>query len=277
MNKNKIISIQSKLIYGYVGSNVAELAIQLHGIDTISFPTVLLATHTGHKPVYGKAIEKDRFDELVRGIEALGIIADASCLITGYIGSEDILDSTAVFAKKIKEAYPQIIYVCDPVMGDVDKGMYVPSGVASKLIDKLIPTCDVMTPNHYELEHILGQSVKSAEAINKQVGKHALLSQKTLVVTSCELEDTPENTIETLIVRQNRIKRIQSKRVNLSTTGTGDLFTAMLAARLTLGKDIEDAVSDAMRVISNCLNYILDNNLEEMNARCLVKYIQQDK
>ena len=101
--KDKILSIQSKVVYGYVGNNIAELAIQLHGLDIISFPTVYLSAHTGHRPIHGKAVSKDLFDDLIAGIEAIDVLGTTSCVVTGYIGSEDILLSSSEFIQRIKK------------------------------------------------------------------------------------------------------------------------------------------------------------------------------
>ncbi|MFR9166711.1 MAG: pyridoxal kinase [Dysgonomonas sp.] len=271
--KNKILSIQSKLVYGYVGSNIAEIAIQLHGLDVISFPTVLLATHTGHKPVYGKAIAKNDFDELVKGIEAIGVIKDVSCLITGYIGTEDVLLSASEFVKRIKESYPDIPYICDPVMGDFDQGLYVPAVVAENVQNYLIPLADILTPNFFELKHILGCEPNTIEDLLSAVNKKPFLSDKILVATSCNLEDTPSDKIETIVIRNGQAERIYSKRIDLETTGTGDLFTALLASHIAMGDEICAAVKKASDIISHCLGYISQKGLKEMNAACLVKYI----
>lgn len=272
--EDKILSIQSKLVYGYVGSNVAEIAIQLHGLDIISYPTVLLFTHTGHKPIYGKPIDKELFDELIKGIEVLDVLSSTYCMITGYMGTEEILKSSSPFIQKIKKQYPDKLYICDPVMGDYDQGLYVPEQVAKNLMELLVPFSDIITPNHFELEHILQQKVKTIDDISNTIPRLPLLNNKTIVITSCNLEDTPTDKIETIIFNTGKIERIQSAKVNIETTGTGDLFTALLAAQLTKGKNITEAVGYASHIISQCLDYILHHNLKELNAACLVKYIR---
>lgn len=274
--KDKILSIQSKLVYGYVGSNVAELAIQLHKFDVISFPTVLLSTHTGHQPVYGKAIDKGFFDELVKGIENLNIIESTSCIITGYIGTEDILQSASAFVQKIKKQYPEKPYICDPVMGDYDQGLYVPEKVAQNLMESLVPYSDIITPNHFEIEYILQRKIRTLNDISENIAKLPLLKNKTVVITSCNLEDTPHNQIETVIFHNNKAERVLSPKINIETTGTGDLFTALLSSQLSTGKNITEAVSYASHIISQCLDYILQHNLKELNAACLVKFINNN-
>ena len=272
--KNKILSIQSKLIYGYVGSNVAELAIQLHGLDVISFPTVLLSTHTGHQPVYGKPISKELFDELIKGIEAINVLPDVSCMVSGYMGIKEVLISAAGFLQKTKNNYPDTLYICDPVMGD-NGNLYVPEETADLIINELIPYCDLLTPNHFELEYILKQPVLTLQKMEEELSKHPVLHKKTVIATSCHLEDTPKDKIETIIITNGKANRILTQKVEIETTGTGDLFSALLASGLSKGKSIETSVQYASETISKIMIYMVQNGLPEMNADCLTQYINR--
>ncbi|NDV69773.1 pyridoxal kinase [Dysgonomonas sp. 25] len=274
MKNDKILSIQSRLAYGYVGNNVAELAIQLHGLDVISLPTVLLATHTGHKPIYGRATDKASFDELIKGIEAIHVLDTTACVVTGYIGTDDILGSTLDFVRRIKKQYPDKLYICDPVMGDFDQGMYVPETVAGKIQSELIPLCDVLTPNQFELEHMLGKKIRSIEEVTALVAHSPAFSDKTFIITGCLLEDTPEGIIESLVVRNGKIDRIHSRRIAVTVTGAGDLYTAILASQLARGKDMLAAVQKAADTLSSCFEDLASKGLTEMNAACILKYLK---
>lgn len=273
--KDKILSIQSKVVYGYVGNNIAELAIQLHGLDVISFPTVYLSAHTGHRPIHGKAISKDLFDDLIAGIEAIDILDSTSCVVTGYIGSEEILHSSSEFIQRIKNSFPTKLYICDPVMGDISTGLYVPDIVAEQLITTLIPYCDILTPNQFELEYILKHKVNNITEIIDLIQLNPLLSKKTIVATGCHLEDTPKGQIETIIIRGEDTECIYSQNIDIDTVGTGDLFTAIFASQLTKGKDLVSAVTKASDTISKMLAYITQKGLSEMNAECLLRYIKE--
>ena len=273
--KNKILSIQSKVVYGYVGNNIAELAIQLHGLDVISFPTVFLSAHTGHRPIHGKAISKEFFEELILGIEEIDVLDSTFCIITGYIGSEDILLSSSKFIQRIKKAYPEKLYICDPVMGDINTGLYVPESVAAKLMATLIPYCDILTPNFFELEYILQRKISTIGEIEESVKANSLLAKKIIIATGCHLEDTPEGQIETVVIEGDRVERIYSYNIDIDTVGTGDLFTAIFASQLAKGRDIVAAAIIASETISSVLGYIVEKGMDEMNAECLLKYIRE--
>ncbi len=267
---DKIISIQSRLVYGYVGSNVAELAIQMQGLDTIVFPTVLLSAHSGHQPMHGTAISKDLFDDLVQGIKEIDVLDSTACVTSGYIRTEELVDSIADFVKQIKSSYPNKTYVCDPVMGDIDTGLYIPENVAAKMISSLLPLCSYMTPNFFELQYITGREIATLEDLIAAVKNTPLLKGKTVVATSCHLVDTEDATIETILIDDNRVERIKTSKASIDTVGTGDLFTALFSTQLAKGADAVDAVRVASAKISDILHYMEDKGLEEMNASCLL-------
>lgn len=268
--KDKILSIQSKVVYGFVGNNVAELAIQLHGLDVIAFPTVYLATHTGHKPIFGTSIDKKLFDDLVLGIKNLDIIKTTAHILSGYIGSVGVIESTAQLVQEIKAEYADKLYICDPVMGDVGRDLYVSEEVAKSIIEKLLPLCDVTTPNFFEFQYITGKTVHTYQDIIDTVNEHPVLKDRIVIVTSCELEDTPKDQIEVVIVKGENSKRISAPKVPIEVTGTGDLFTAITTARLAIGEDVIAAVTEATHFVQRALQHTQILGVPELNTRSIL-------
>ena len=270
--RDKILSIQSKLVYGYVGNNIAELAIQLHGLDVIALPTVYLSAHTGHQPVYGTRIEKKLFDDLITGIKNLDILGQVAHMVTGYIGAEEIVDSTANLISEIKSKRSDRLYVCDPVMGD-DEGLYIAEDLAQKIIAKLLPLCDIMTPNHFEFEYIIGKKARSVDEILEAVSTHPILKNKTIIITSCDLDNTPEGKIQSLIVTEGEYHSILSDKVDMVTTGTGDLFAAVTTSQLAMGRGIVSSATTAAQVVTQALSYTAQHGNAEMNAKSILQSV----
>lgn len=270
--RDKILSIQSKLVYGYVGNNIAELAIQLHGLDVIALPTVYLSAHTGHQPVYGARIEKKLFDDLITGIKNLDILGQVAHMVTGYIGAEEIVDSTANLISEIKSKNADRLYICDPVMGD-DEGLYIAEDLAQKIIAKLLPLCDIMTPNHFEFEYIIGKKARSVDEILEAVSTHPILKNKTIIITSCDLDNTPEGKIQSLIVTEGEYHSILSDKVDMVTTGTGDLFAAVTTSQLAMGRGIVLSATTAAQVVTQALSYTAKHGNAEMNAKSILQSV----
>ena len=71
--------------------------------------------------------------------------------MSGYVGSKSFLKEVIQVVKELRETNPNIIYVCDPVMGDHGK-FYVPEELMSIYRDELLPLANMITPNQFEAE-----------------------------------------------------------------------------------------------------------------------------
>lgn len=271
MNKrNKILTIQSQVAYGYVGNNIAKLAIELHGIDAIVIPTIILSSHTDYDEVYGDKVPAELFNDLIRGITAIKISDDISHIITGYYGSKDLILLSKDCICKLK-TNQQCIYVCDPVMGDNGK-LYVPEEVAQSIIEELIPLSDIIVPNYFELEYILQDKFNSPAKLLELIQQNQVLKDKVVILTNAIFSGTPNNMTETIIICNGKMKRILSEYVHARFVGTGDLFTSLFTSMIATGKSIEEAVTNSALYISKVLEYLKSQNCTEISTEALLKY-----
>jgi pyridoxine kinase len=78
-------------------------------------------------------------------------------MLTGYIGSATFLDAIEGVVDRVKDKSPNLKYVCDPVLGDVENGVgnyYVPEELVGLFRTKIIPKSFMITPNQFEAEKI---------------------------------------------------------------------------------------------------------------------------
>ncbi|WP_343691849.1 pyridoxal kinase [Chitinophaga sp.] len=269
MPKN-IISIQSQVASGYVGNNIAGFAIQLHGIDLTLLPTVFLSAHTGHPVIFGEAISPALLSDLVKGIGAINIPADADYLISGFCNLPENID---IIANAVLQ-YPHLKFVYDPVFGDFHcGGLYFEEAIAHYSVNRLLPYARILTPNHWELEFILKKKFQTIDELRAAIEQNDLLTDKTIILTSANLTDTPPDVMEVVLIRQNTFTRFNGPKIALETTGTGDLFTAIVTSQLTLQKSLEDAIRIAMNFIHHTLSYVQSVNEKELSAAALMKHV----
>lgn len=269
MPKN-IISIQSLVATGYVGNNIAGLAIQLHGIDLVMLPTVMLSNHTGHPTISGEAVSPKLLSELVNGVDAINIPAQTDYLISGFCNLQDNMDIIADTVRR----YPHIQFVYDPVFGDFHSGgLYFAAEIAAYSVEKLLPLAHILTPNHWELEYILKMPFRTFAEVVSAVQAHDILKEKTVILTSANLEDTPPDQIEVILIKGDHTARFRAPRIPLETTGTGDLFTAIVTSQLTLVRSLEQAIRIAMDFIDKTLAYLQANNLKELSAAAIMQHV----
>lgn len=266
-SERSIISIQSLVSTGYVGNNVAGFAIQLHGLNIVVLPTVMLSSHTDQKVYYGEVIKPELFEKLTRGISEIEIYQNTKYLLTGYIRDNDLITLSRSFISNWKELDIKNIYVYDPVFGDSRAGgLYIPQEVADYSLEQLLPLADVITPNQFELEYILKEEIKREEQLLNLINNHPQLSTKKVVLTSAILEDTPDNLIEVILIADGKVHRFVSQKINIELVGTGDLFASILTSQLALGRGIDKAIEVGMHFLCSVLEYAEAAHLPEMDA-----------
>ena len=199
-----VISIQSQVAFGHVGNSAAVFPMQLHGIDVIAVPTTLLSNRPGYQTIRGRVLDAELVADLLRGIEERGAVDSATMILSGYLGSAANAAVVADFVARAKAKNPALLYCCDPVLGDRDRGLFVHADIPPLVRDLLCPLADIVTPNHFEFEWLSGAKAATIDQLLKAA--RAFMARGTVVITSAELDDTPEGEIESLAVE--RAKRL---------------------------------------------------------------------
>src|SRR5690606_22463065 len=108
----------------------------------------------------GTILDAELVADLLRGVEERGLVERAAVLLTGYLGSPAIAKHVARFAEAARARNPNLVYLCDPVMGDDDLGILVADGLADIFRHRLVPLASIITPNQFELELLSGRTVR---------------------------------------------------------------------------------------------------------------------
>jgi pyridoxine kinase len=264
-----VISIQSQVAWGHVGNSAAVFPMQMHGIDVIAVPTTLLSNRPGYPTLRGRVLEAPLVADLLQGIEERGAVESSAMILSGYLGSAEIAASVADFVARAKARNPALRYACDPVLGDRDRGLFVRADIPPLMRDRLVPLADILIPNHFELELLCGAMATTRPATIDQVIAlaHQASGRATVVVTSAELADTPQDEIETVAVEtssKGRAWRVRTPKLPISPSGTGDLFGGLFVSARVAGKSTPDALSHAASAIFAVLERTAARGTEEM-------------
>jgi pyridoxine kinase len=236
-----VISIQSQVVHGKVGNGAAVPALQAFGLTVAAVPTALLSNHPHYPTMRGRLIEPELLADLLRGVEERDLIDDDTTIITGFLGSVANARVVAEFVAGAKTRRPGLTYICDPVLGDDDLGGFAAPGLDRAFRDDLLPLADIGTPNAWELRHLTG----IGEASDLRSGVRALKARGTrqLVVTGGVAIGSITRTI---VCGSAEDWQIETPRLPVRPAGTGDLLTALLAARLRGGCNLAQAASLAV-------------------------------
>jgi len=202
--------------------------------------------------------------DLLRGIEERGAVEGTAMILSGYLGSPEIGAVVADFVARAKSRNPKLIYCCDPVLGDRDRGLFVAADIPPLVRDRLCPLADIITPNHFEFEFLCGAKATTSAQLIEAAQALRARGPSTVIVTSAELEDTPRGEIETLAIEQSSAWRVGTPKLPISPNGTGDLFAALFAAARVQGKDTRGTLGHAVSAIFAVLERTAARGTEEM-------------
>jgi pyridoxine kinase len=244
-----VISIQSQVAFGHVGNSAAVFPLQMHGIDVIAVPTTLLSNRPGYATIRGRVLDAPLVADLLLGIEERGAVDSCKMILSGYLGSPEIAAVVADFVARARARNPTLLYCCDPVLGDRDRGLFVQADIPPLVRDRLCPLADLITPNHFEFEWLCGTKATTTGQVIAQAQALLARGPSTIVVTSAELADTPDGEIETLAIERSRAWRVRTPKLPISPSGTGDLFAALLVAARVGRSNTPDALGHAASAI----------------------------
>jgi pyridoxine kinase len=126
-----ILSIQSHVAFGHVGNASAVFPMQRLGCEVWPIHTVQFSNHTGYGAWKGRVFDGPAIEEIVEGIAERGVLPSCGGVLSGYMGSADIGTAILSAVGRVREANPAALYCCDPVIGDVGRGVFVRPGIPS--------------------------------------------------------------------------------------------------------------------------------------------------
>ncbi len=222
-----ILSIQSWVAYGHVGNASAIFPLQRLGAEVWGIHTVQFSNHTGYGAWRGQVFGAELIRECVEGIEERGALPRCDAVLSGYMGSAEIGAAILDAARRVKAANPAALWCCDPVIGDVGRGVFVRPGIPEFLRDAALPAADIATPNQFELEWLTGRSVTTLDEAKEAVAALQAMGPRCVLVTSLRLAGTPEGEIGMLAGEGGRFWRLATPMLPLSVNGAGDAIAAL--------------------------------------------------
>ncbi|MFL6134634.1 MAG: pyridoxal kinase PdxY [Nocardioidaceae bacterium] len=227
-----ILSIQSLVAYGHAGNSAALFPLQRLGKVVWPVMTVHFSNHTGYGDWRGPLLTSQDVAEVILGVEDRGALEKCEAVLSGYQGAEDVGAVILDAVSRVKGHNPEAIYCCDPVMGDVGRGMFVRPGIPEFMRDRVVPAADVVTPNHFELDFLAGTTSTTLSGLLKAADRVRASGPSVVLVTSTILEDTPDEALDMIAVSDEGAWRTRTPRLSVSPPGAGDLTAAVFLANV---------------------------------------------
>ena len=251
-----ILTLQSHVAMGHVGLEAARLPLYLAGFDLWALPTVLFSNHPGHGHFKGAHTPQNMVLDMLEGVDQMQNWPLCAGILTGYMGQADTARLVFEKLRQIKAQNPHLSFCLDPVMGDNDTGLYVADDLPDIFLSAL-DFADILTPNHFELELLVGQKLTTLEALIDACQTLRKRGTKCVVVTSVDLLEFGADKIGLVAVSDSEHLLCLTDKIPLKgrPNGAGDCFAAMLYGDYLRHGNLKTSLNHAANAIFSLIAF----------------------
>jgi pyridoxine kinase len=222
-------SIQNTAGMGFIGNQAVFAIANALGARVISAPTSYASAHAGFAARSSWVADPQQFRKDV----AFLVSQQPGVLVIGYVPRPNLIDIIATQLADYKG-----VVLLDPVIGDYQKGLYVSPETARELRDSLLPLSQIVTPNRFEAEVLLGLRPgqdDNAAAEDAFLNGMLHLGPQAVVITSFE-RNVDRRRATLLFTNGYGYYRIHAPYYpTFPAHGVGDVFAGATATFVALG------------------------------------------
>jgi pyridoxine kinase len=234
------------------------------GVEVWPVHTVQFSNHTGYGSWKGRVFDAGMIGEVVAGIEQRGVLGECDGVLSGYMGSAEIGMAILEALVNVRRANPGAKYCCDPVIGDVGRGIFVRKGIPEFMKNKAVPAADIITPNQFELDYLSGRTSKTLRQTRDAVKAVHNLGPSVILVTSLLTDETPADAIDLLASDASGCFIVRTPKLPLVVNGAGDAIAALFFAHYLQDPNLAEALSSAVSAIFGVLAKTAENGAREI-------------
>lgn len=254
----KIAVINDLSGFGKCSLSVAMPIISACGIQCCPLTTGVFSNQTGYDS-YKSVDFTEYLPEFIAQWKRLNPKFDA--ILTGFIPNSKQGNIIIDFIKEFKST--STLVVVDPVMGDDGSIYHCYDSESLKAVSKLTDIADVITPNLTELCILCNEDYSSLAKAKEQELMDKIYNMsssfdKTVITTGIKLDGFVANTVYS----DGNFNIVKSRLLGGGFSGTGDILSSFVTAKLVNGDNAVNAVGDASKFIEKAIEKTLSDNEE---------------
>ena len=239
-------------------------------IQCCPLPTSIFSNHTGFKSFYYTDFT-DHMNAYMNEWSKLDLSFNA--ILTGFLSSVEQIHIVKRFFEEFKRE--STITIIDPVMGDYGKLYPTYSPLLAEQMSSLIPYADIITPNLTEA-CILTKTDYCREADETKLleicQKLSDLGPKKIVISGIERGNDLENFV---FEAGESPVTVKEHKAGPCRSGTGDVFSSIIAADAVNGFDLIRSVHHASSFIGKVLRRAIELDLPKTDGICFEEFLTE--
>lgn len=262
--QKKIAVINDISGFGKCSITVSMPIISYMGIQCCPVPTSIFSNHTGF-PHFFFDDYTDRMQDYIQQWKLLGLKFEA--ITSGFLGSKEQIAVVTDFIKQFRTGRTTV--VIDPVMGDHGKLYSTYNDEMCTEMKKLVSFADIITPNLTECCRLTDTPFKEKGWKKKELFTMAeALSAKgpeKIVITGIPQGEFIAN----YVYQKGQEPRIlRTHKEGTERSGTGDIFSSIIAADAVNGVGFDESVKKASNFIRKCILKTVELDIPKTDGVC---------
>lgn len=272
-NQKKIAVINDMSGFGRCSLAVAIPIISHLKVQCCAVPTSIFSNHTGFKEFFFDDYT-DRMQEYIDNWKKLNLKFEG--ITSGFLGSEKQINIVKKFINDFQTKRTKVII--DPVMGD--NGVKYPTYTDDmcQAMNELVEYADTLTPNLTEACILTGMQYKSDNWKLKELNELArMLSERgpeNVVITGIRQGGFIANYV---YQKGNDSKIVKTHRIGTERSGTGDVFSSIIAADAVNGEDFYKSVKKASAFVKKCIEKSIEMDIPKTDGVCFEEILYKLK
>lgn len=182
-----------------------------------------------------------------------------SAIKVGMLYSEEIIEAIALELQNYHHSIPLIL---DPVMVATSKDSLIQDNAIDKMMTKLFPYCELITPNYYEAEVLAQTKILNLNDVKLACLKIAKLGAKNILIKTGDLQLGDDVTDMLYQSELNSFHYFTKAKIESNNThGTGCTLSSAIAANRGLGFPLVKSIELAKEFTHSALYAARDQQL----------------